>query len=91
MEPWTGMDVWAMLRSAAVCLEFGADVNATDTTCSTPMGWAAREGKMETVEWLLGKGADPHLPREKSWARPSAWATRRGHQQIMERLNKFEN
>jgi ankyrin repeat protein len=74
---------------AAVCLDFGADINATDTdACSTPVGWAAREGKVEMVEWLLSKGADPNLPREKPWARPAAWAERRGHAQIVERLKK---
>jgi ankyrin repeat protein len=78
------------IEVAAVCLEFGADIDAMDTdACSTPLGWAAREGKVEMVEWLLGKGAGPNLPREKSWARPSAWAERRGHKEIVQRLKQF--
>jgi ankyrin repeat protein len=80
------------IEVAAVCLEFGADINATDAdACSTPLGWAAREGKLEMVEWLLRKGADPNLPREKPWARPSAWAERRGHEQIVQRLKQFSD
>jgi ankyrin repeat protein len=75
------------MEVAAVCLEFGADINATDAdACSTPLGWAAREGKLEMVNWLLGEGADPNLPHDKSWALPLAWAERRGHKHVAERL-----
>jgi ankyrin repeat protein len=75
------------IEVAAVCLEFGADINATDADiCSTPLGWAAREGKLEMLDWLLNKGADPNLPHDKPWARPLAWADRRGHKNVAERL-----
>jgi ankyrin repeat protein len=31
------------IEVAAVCLEFGADINAIESdACSTPLGWAAR-------------------------------------------------
>lgn len=65
---------------AEVCLEAGADINAIDSNySSTPLGWAARQGKKEMVEWLLTRGADPNLPADETWARPSEWARRRGH------------
>lgn len=71
------------IEVAAVCLEFGADINAVETEwSSTPLGWAAREGKKEMVEWLLKKGADPQLPEDEPWARPCEWAKRRGHPEI---------
>jgi len=73
---------------AQVCLDFGADINATETKLSsTPLGWAAREGKKEMVEWLLQKGANPRLPEDEHWALPLEWARRRGHQEIVALLN----
>jgi len=37
---------------AQVCLDYGADIDATETEwSSTPLGWAAREGQKEMVEW----------------------------------------
>ena len=69
---------------ATVCLANGADINALEALySSTPLGWAAREGKKEMVEWLLDKGANPRLPEEEPWAQPLAWAQRRGHHEIV--------
>jgi ankyrin repeat protein len=71
------------IELAAVCFEFGADINAIDTEySSTPLGWAARHGRKEMVEWLLQKGANPYLPDDEPWALPAAWAKRRGHREI---------
>lgn len=75
------------MEMAAVCLEFGADINVTDTdACSTPLGWAAKAGKADMAKWLLEKGADPLLPVDKPWAQPAAWAKRRGHQEVLDLL-----
>lgn len=72
---------------AEVCLDFGADIDAIETEwSSTPLGWAAREGKKEMVEWLLKKGAKPNLPVDEPWALPLEWAKRRGHREIVELL-----
>jgi ankyrin repeat protein len=40
------------------------------------------------VELLLGRGAKPNLPDDPPWATPLAWATRRGHGQIVDVLKK---
>ncbi len=75
--------------AAAVCLEHGAELDAVETEwCSTPLGWAAREGKTEMVAWLLAQGADPGLPVEEAWARPVEWARRRGHSGALEVLER---
>jgi hypothetical protein len=72
------------IEVASVCLDFGANINAVDTdACSTPLGWAAREGKTKMVEFLLSKGADSNSPADRSWALPVAWAKRRGHRHIV--------
>ncbi len=76
---------------AQVLLEYGADINALETEwSSTPLGWAAREGKQEMVEWLLTKGANPALPEDEPWALPIAWAKRRGHHEIVELFQSAE-
>ena len=69
-------------------LEFGADINAVDEEYrSTPLGWAARNGLADMVELLLARGADPGLAGEP-WARPLAWASRRGHTEIEATLRR---
>jgi ankyrin repeat protein len=74
---------------AAVCLEFGANIDVVDDEFrSTPLGWAARAGQVEAVRWLLERGANPRLPAEWPWARPVEWARRRGHQEIVDLLSQ---
>lgn len=76
---------------AAVCIEAGADINMVDSEyVSTPLGWAAREGQKNMVEWLLQKGADPTLPKEASWALPAEWAKRRGFTEIAAILEPYK-
>lgn len=73
---------------AALCLEFGAAINAIDGDLfSTPLGWAARNGQTAMVTWLLERGADPQLPANEPWARPAAWAEKKGHPEIATLLN----
>lgn len=77
------------IEMAATCLDFGADINALETEwSSSPLGWAAREGKTQMVEWLLGKEADVQLPKDEPWAVPLAWAVRKGHADIIRILEK---
>jgi ankyrin repeat protein len=82
------------LDNAAVFLDHGADLNARDEEfCSTPLGWAARCGKTQMVEFLLRRGARPSLPDDLphlAWATPLRWALRRGHDEIVRLLTEFE-
>ncbi len=77
------------IEIAALCLEFGADINARDDEFrSTPLGWAARAGQLEMVTWLLQQAADPRLPLDKPWATPIRWAERHGHHDIADVLRR---
>ena len=80
------------VEKAAFFIENGADLDARDEDiCSTPLGWAAKFGKIEMVELLLKCGAKPNLPDDSPdllWATPLAWATRRGHSAIVELLKQ---
>jgi ankyrin repeat protein len=72
---------------AALCLQHGADIDAIETEWnSTPLGWAARHGKNDMVEWLLQRGANPKLPVNEPWAWPVEWARRRGYTDIVQLL-----
>ena len=73
---------------AEVCLEFGGDIDAVETEwSSTPLAWAAREGRQEIVSWLLSKGANSGLPEDEPWTHPVEWAKRRRHDAIVELLS----
>jgi ankyrin repeat protein len=80
------------VEKAAIFIEHGADLHARDEDiCSTPLGWAAKFGKIDMVELLLKYGAKPNLPDDLpdlAWATPLAWATRRGHGEIVELLKQ---
>jgi ankyrin repeat protein len=65
-----------------------AEVLAHLIARSTPLGWAAKFGKIEMVELLLGRGAQPNLPDDPPWATPLAWANRRGHAAVAELLKQ---
>lgn len=72
------------IHNAGIFLEHGAAIDAIDEQhCTTPLGWAAKAGKVEMVQFLLEKGANPHLPTGNPWARPRAWAERRGHEAVL--------
>ena len=40
----------------------------------------------DMVEFLLSRGAPTNLPDDEPWTTPLAWATRRGHTQVVDML-----
>jgi ankyrin repeat protein len=80
------------VKNASLFIEHGADLHARDEDlCSTPLGWAAKFGKINMVELLLQHGAQPILPEDLpdlAWTTPLAWATRRGHAAIVDLLKQ---
>ena len=48
----------AKAESVRALIENGADVNATDDSCSTPLHEASSKGSYETVGLLIEHGAD---------------------------------
>lgn len=72
------------IELAALCLEFGAQINAEDSDyASTPLGWAARNGHRNMVAFLLQEGADGLAPRDRPWAQAASWAERMGYEDIV--------
>jgi ankyrin repeat protein len=59
-----------------------------DLLKSTPLGWACRWGRVEGVKLLLERGADPMEADAEPWARPLAWAERKGHREIIDCLRQ---
>ena len=77
------------LRFAQILVEFGAALDPRDDLLkSTPLRWACRWGRREVVEFLLGPGASPRESEAEPWARPLAWAEKRGHLEVAWILRK---
>lgn len=71
------------LRIAGRLLDAGARLELRDhLLLSTPLGWAARWGRLGLVEMLLSRGALAQEPDAEPWATPLAWAEKRGHEAV---------
>jgi ankyrin repeat protein len=75
--------------SAVGCLliEHGAEVNAMDQLCYTPLHRAAESGKGELARLLIEKGADPNA-RDAQQRTPLHAAAMNGHTGIMKLLEE---
>jgi ankyrin repeat protein len=75
------------LAFATMLLDAGASLDVRDEVLkSTPLGWACRWGRVELVRLYLARGADPAEADSESWAKPIAWAEKKGHREIVELL-----
>lgn len=71
------------LAFAEAALDAGAPLNLRDDLLkSTPLGWACRWGKPGLVRLFLARGADPVEADAEPWAKPLAWAEKKGHSEI---------
>ncbi len=71
------------VQRAGLLLDYGAEINAIEPEyCSTPLGLACRAGHAPMAEFLLRRGADAGLPHAHPWARPLAWAEKKGHPEV---------
>jgi ankyrin repeat protein len=74
------------VEKAQMLLDHGADVNAIDGEYrSTPLGFAARWNQRDVALLLIERGADANRAGAE-WARPIAWAQRKGHTEMVELL-----
>lgn len=76
------------LEKAALLLKHGAQINPIDEEYqSTPLGMAAKWEHEHMVDFLLEQGADPNKAGAP-WATPLAWAQKKGHIAIANRLRQ---
>jgi ankyrin repeat protein len=74
------------VEKARLLLDHGANVDAIDGEYrSTPLGFAARWNQREVALLLIERGADANRAGA-DWARPVAWAQRKGHAGMVELL-----
>jgi ankyrin repeat protein len=72
---------------ATMLLDAGASLRIRDSLLkSTPLGWACRWGRIELVKLYLERDADAVESDAEPWAKPLAWATKRGHHKIADLL-----
>jgi ankyrin repeat protein len=77
------------LDKAKLLIDHGAELNAIEEEYqSTPLGMAARWGHLNMVNYLLEQGADARHSGA-DWSMPLAWAIRKGHAAIEERLKNL--
>lgn len=78
------------LAFAAAALDAGASLAVRDDLLnSTPLGWACRWGREDLARLLLNRGADPVEAGAEPWARPLAWAEKKGHGQVARLLRQY--
>ena len=69
-------------------LELGANIDGYAFDDWTALTIAAREGKIDTVKWLVSNGADVNLP-EGGGNTPLFWANESGNQELVIFLSKI--
>ena len=63
------------LDTVRLLCEHGADLDPIDVHSSTsPLGYAARCGQVEVVDYLLSRGANPRPVEDRPWCWPRALA-----------------
>jgi ankyrin repeat protein len=73
-----------LLAFATVSLDAGTRLDLRDDLLkSTPLGWACRWGRLELVDLLLARGADPLEADAEPWATPRAWAKKTKHNDVL--------
>ena len=77
---------------ATMLLDAGARLDLRDYVLkSTPLGWACRWGRIELVELLLARGADPVEADADPWATPEAWARKMKHGGVLAVLQQHDH
>lgn len=80
------------VTSAIAALDAGARLDVRDDILkSTPLGWACRWNREALVRLFLARGADPVERDADLWARPLAWAEKKGHDAVTRILKQYCN
>ena len=91
MRPLHHMAQKNMVDGAQLMVKYGANPSLIDEEYrTTPLGWAAMFGSVDYAKYLLAQFPDRtmHEPADMpAWAKPAAWAARRGHQEIVDLLS----
>ncbi len=78
------------LALAEILLQAGARTDVRDDLLkSTPLGWAARWGRVGVAGALLRNGADAIERDAEPWATPRAWAEKQNRSAVLKLLREY--
>ena len=82
-------DQGSAIRYAEILLKYGQELNVLDEHFkSTPLGWAARLGRIKLAEFFLTRDVDLTLAGEP-WATPLAWAEKKKFAEMTRLIESF--
>ena len=82
-------DQSSAIRYAEILLKYGQELNVLDEHFkSTPLGWAARLGRIKLAEFFLKRDVDLTLAGEP-WATPLAWAEKKKFAEMTRLIESF--
>ena len=82
-------DQSSAIRYAEILLKYGQELNVLDEHFkSTPLGWAARLGRIKLAEFFLKRDVDLTLAGEP-WATPLAWAEKKKFAEMARLIESF--
>lgn len=67
----------------------GLSIHSLDSKNRLPIHWAAREGHVDAVKYLLSKGSNIHT-RDDENCTPGDWARDKKHVELVELFNEAE-
>jgi ankyrin repeat protein len=83
VRPLHNIAIKGDVELAKIYVEQGADFDVIDDcSMAPPLGWAAREGQLEMVKYLLSVGARRNWSDLPEWAQPVTLARLSGHPEI---------
>ena len=78
------------MKAGPACANVIVKTDTRDAEGWTPLHWAAANGHIHVVKFLIEKGADVNRPNENDIS-AEEWARQKGHHEVAEFLRNVSN